>query len=118
MALIENSYPAREVELDALRGQIAIDPDRLAEEQAQGMIEHFNAFIDGREESFSRLFVNGDAHHTRQRGHFVRLLGLEMESGSNGTSIVFKVGRVSLIQEIEYSSDQAPFGVSYTGARQ
>ncbi len=118
MALIENSYLAPEIILDDLRIKAAADPDRLAEEQVQGMIEHFNAFIEGHEESFFKLFVNGDAHHTRQHRHFVRLLGLEMETRNIEPIIVLKVGQVSLIQEVEYSAEQAPFGVSYTAYRE
>jgi hypothetical protein len=121
MALIENldnfslnTTPNAE-ELDR-PDRIQVDPEVYAKQQVQGMIEHLNDFVVGEQDSFSRLFVNSDPHHSRQHRIFVKELGITAERDSSDTTVL-RIGNVVLEKEVQYSADDAPFSVTYTARK-
>lgn len=122
MSLTEKLAIDGGVESDlALLKDLAVDPEIRAKQQAQELIDHFNEFVDGTNDSFAVIFINSEAQHVRQHRHFHNELNLRPEASSDTgepSDVVLRVGNVTLKQAIEIGADRAPYGVSYRAVRQ
>lgn len=91
-----------------------LSPDDIARSQALGMIEHLRAVESGGQSEYSIMFVIGNEHHQRQRGFFLRELGVELEQD---LGLAINLGKVILEREMQFDADDAPFSLTYTAKK-